>query len=65
MKAEMICAFCHQPIVADKTHSGLFYSVATFATGEGSGKIHAVREQSTPRRSLYILIAGNASASLE
>lgn len=36
------CGFCRQVIAKDKTHSGVFYSVAASGDEEG-GTIHAVR----------------------
>lgn len=35
------CSFCHQIIAKDKTHSGMFYSVAASEDDEG-GTIHSV-----------------------
>lgn len=36
------CSFCQQIIAKDKTHSGMFYSVAASDDDEG-GTIHSVR----------------------
>lgn len=51
------CSFCHHIIAKDKTHSGMFYTVAASDDDEG-GPIHSVRRLPFELRLHWAIAAG-------